>query len=122
MVSKKEILECLNWDLSISVDDLLSLVEGGRSSVGGITRESLFLRSLERVAWHNLVPLWNGVNECCKLYTEKVRRGLRNERSREKFDFVFGLLRGEPVQAPRWGSERCQELQRTFLSDRWNRS
>ena len=53
----------------------------------------MFLRTLERVPWHCLVFLWNGAENCEKLYTPIVRRGLRNERLRKKFDFVFGILR-----------------------------
>lgn len=56
------------------------------------------------------------------LYTPKVRRGLRTDELRQHFDFVFGLLRGEAVQAPEWGSPYCEKLKRTFLSDRWKRS
>lgn len=119
---KKEILENLNWDTSVSPGELLKLVNGNVQSVGGISREAMFLRTLERVPWHCLVFLWNGTENCEKLYTPTVRRGLRNERLRKKFDFVFGILRGEPVQAPEWGSEYCQQLKRTFLSDRWNRA
>ena len=72
------------------------------------------------VPWHNLVVLWGGAENCAKLYTEKVRRGLRNGDFRQKYDFAFGILRGEPVQAPRWGSEYCEKLRHTFVSDRWN--
>ena len=118
---RRQILETLNWDMDVSADELSDLVLGKIDEVGGITREALFLRSLERVAWHNLFLLWNSAEECCKLYTEKVRRGLRNDDARQKFDFVFGLLRGEPVQTPKWGSDYCERIRSAFLSDRWNR-
>ena len=121
-VSKINSLEPLCWDSSVSAEELLPLVEGVVSSVGDFSRESLFLRTLERVPWHNLIVLWNGAENCAELYTEKVRKGLRNEYFRQKYDFAFGILRGKPVQAPRWGSEYCEKLRRTFISDRWNRS
>lgn len=121
MEKRFKILETLNWDMDVSKEELLDLVLGKVSDVGGITRETLFLRSLERVAWHNLFVLWNSAEECCGLYTEKVRRGLRNDESRQKYDFIFGLLRGEPVQTPEWGSEYCERIRNAFLSDRWNR-
>lgn len=121
-LSKISILEPLCWDSSVSAETLLPLVDGTVSSVGGFSREALFLRSLERVPWHNLVVLWGGAENCAKLYTEKVRRGLRNDDFRQKYDFAFGILRGEPVQAPRWGSEYCEKLRLTFVSDRWNRA
>ena len=123
MTSEKrnQILETLNWDMDISKEELQNLILGETAEVGGLTREMLFLRSLERVAWHNLVPLWNGIDECCKLYTENVRRGLRNNEFRQKYDFIFGLLRKKTVHAPEWGSEYCENIRHTFLSDRWNR-
>ena len=117
----RQILQSLNWDTNIPVSEMESLVKGNENEVGGLSREMLFLRCLERVAWHNLVPMWGGAKNCVKLYTEKVRKGLRNDKLRHKYDFVFGLLRGEPVQAARWDSEYCQDIRRTFLSDRWNR-
>ena len=52
---KKEILENLNWDTSVSPGDLLKLVNGNVQSVGGISREAMFLRTLERIPWHCLV-------------------------------------------------------------------
>ena len=100
-----QILETLNWDMDVSKEELQQLILGKIQEAGGLTREMLFLRSLERVAWHNLVQLWNGADECCKLYTETVRRGLRNNEFRKKYDFIFGLLRGKSVQVPEWGSE-----------------
>lgn len=81
---------------------------------------------LEPLCWDSsvsaetLLPLVDGTENCAKLYTEKVRRGLRNGDFRQKYDFAFGILRGEPVQAPRWGSEYCEKLRHTFVSDRWN--
>ena len=117
-----QILETLNWDMDVSKEELQQLILGKIQEAGGLTREMLFLRSLERVAWHNLVQLWNGADECCKLYTETVRRGLRNNEFRKKYDFIFGLLRGKSVQVPEWGSEYCENLRCTFLSDRWNRT
>ncbi|HPW95032.1 MAG TPA: hypothetical protein PLT31_07600 [Fibrobacteraceae bacterium] len=119
---KKEILASLNWDSSVTIDELLNLVEGKSLIEAGISRESFFLRCLERVPWHNLIVLWDGVENSKKLYTNNVRRGLRNGNLRRKFDFVFGILRGESVQAPEWSSEYCQKLKRTFLPDRWNRA
>ena len=120
-LQKKAIVESLNWDSTVSAESLLKLVDGNSQTESGISRESFFLRCLERVPWHNLVPLWNGIENCKKLYTDNVKKGLRNVTLRKKFDFIFGILRGEPVQAPEWDSEYCQKLKRTFLPDRWNR-
>ena len=120
--TRYKILDNLMWDHNISVDELHKLVAGQADEAVGMTREMLFLRSLERVPWHNLVPLWYGTENCIRLYTPKVRRGLRNDELRKKFDFIFGLLRGESVRPPKWGSEYCEKLRRTFLSDRRNRA
>ena len=117
-----EILSSLMWDYNIPINELSNLVDGTVQEAGGITRELFFLRCLERLPWHNLVPLWHGTKNFIDLYTPKVRRGLRNDELRRQFDFIFGTLRGETVQAPEWGSEYCEKLKRTFLSDRWNRA
>ena len=119
---RDEILKSLMWDYSIPITELSKLIHGTIQEAGGMTRELFFLRCLERVPWHNLVPLWHGTKNFIDLYTPKVRRGLRTDELRQHFDFIFGLLRGERVQAPEWGSPYCEKLKRTFLSDRWKRS
>lgn len=117
-----QILQAVNWDTTICESELICLLDGRKDETGGMTREMLFLRCLERVAWHNLVSMWGGTENCTKLYTQRVRKGLRNDKLRHKYDFIFGLLRGESVQAAGWDSEYCQNLKRTFLPDRWNRA
>ncbi|MBQ6029723.1 MAG: hypothetical protein IJL24_09410, partial [Treponema sp.] len=71
MEKRFKILETLNWDMDVSKEELLDLVLGKVSDVGGITRETLFLRSLERVAWHNLFVLWNNFDTVSQLSTRK---------------------------------------------------
>ena len=110
------------WDYNIPVEDLSCLVDGTAREAGSMTREMFFLRCLERLPWHTLVPLWHGTKNFIDLYTPKVRRGLRTNELRQQFDFIFGVLRGEAVEASEWGSPYCEKLKRTFLSDRWKRS
>lgn len=116
--TKLILIESLNWDSDFTNEELY---ENIFSQKNAFMRESFFLKSLERMAWHNLVPFWDGIENCNELYTEKVRRGLRSDEFRQKYDFVFGLLRKQSVQVPEWDSEYCRKLKETFLSDRWNR-
>ena len=94
--------------------ELSKLIGGTVQEAGGMTRELIFLRCLERVPWHNLVPLRHGTKNFIDLYTPKVTKGLRTDELRQYFDFVFGLLRGERVQASEWGSPYCEKLKRRF--------
>nr|WP_180487129.1 hypothetical protein [Treponema socranskii] len=57
---RDEILKSLMWDYSIPITELSKLIDGTIQEAGGMTRELFFLRCLERVPWHNLVPLWHG--------------------------------------------------------------
>ena len=111
---RDEILKSLMWDYTIPITELSKLIDGTVQEAGGMTRELFFLRCLERVPWHNLVPLRHGTKNFIDLYTPKVRRGLRTDELRQHFDFVFGLLRGKRVQAPEWGSPYCEKLKRRF--------
>jgi len=68
----KKILQTINWDTNIPTSELECLINGKKTEVNGISREMLFLQCLERVLWHNLVPMWNGTANFVNLYTEKV--------------------------------------------------
>jgi hypothetical protein len=74
-VSKNSILEPLCWDSSVITEELLPLVDGVVSSVGDFSRESLFLRTLERVPWYNLILLWNGAENCAKFIRKGAEKG-----------------------------------------------
>ena len=74
-VSKNSILEPLCWDSSVITEELLPLVDGVVSSVGDFSRESLFLRTLERVPWYNLILLWNGAENCTKFIRKGAEKG-----------------------------------------------
>jgi len=111
---RDKILKSLMWDYTIPITELSKLIDGTVQEAGGRPRELFFLRCLERVPWHNLVPLRHGTKNFIDLYTLKVTKGLRTDELRQYFDFVFGLLRGERVQAPEWGSPYCEKLKRRF--------
>jgi len=118
---KLSLMSNLNWDYRDTREDMLEVVEGRRESSGAFDRKKLFVRSLERIPWHYVVALW-GVETMKALYTPEIRRRIWPPNRRDYFDFAFGVLRGEPVPAPGWGTERAQKLRYTFLSARWNRA
>ncbi len=112
---KYKLLEKINWDYNYSVEELLKLVEDSGNNSN--ERLCFFIKSLETFTWQELIYLWN-INECNKLYTEKVRKGIFSKTLREKYDGIFKLLRNKTISR----SERsAQELERFKASLLFNR-
>ena len=118
---KLELMRSLNWDYTVSSEDMLSVIEGTLETAAPFDRKFLFVRSLERLPWHYMIGLW-GVEAAKELYTPEIARRLWPKSMREIYDFAFAILRREPVSVAEWGSKRSEELRHTFLSHRWNRT
>jgi hypothetical protein len=116
---KIKLMKNLNWNFYLDKpEDMLAVIEGKLATSGGFDQKSLFVQSLERLAWHNIMQLWN-IEVMKKLYTPELKRRLRPQ-LRGTHDFAFAILRGEAISAPEWSSQYCQQMRHTFLSDRWN--
>ncbi|MDR1785652.1 MAG: hypothetical protein LBR23_04215 [Spirochaetaceae bacterium] len=113
---KLELLRGVNWDTPDTPEAMLDVVEGRAPRSLGFERWRLFQRTLERLNWYDFFQLW-GPEQIKELYTPELLRTVRRE-LRGRFDYAVSVLRGEPVPLAGWGSERCQSLQRTFLSNR----
>ena len=118
---KLNLIRSLNWDYNITPDNMLAVIENKLDKAGPFDKTFLFIRSLERLPWHSVIGLW-GAETANELYTEEAAARLWPKSRRRTFDFAFAVLRKEPVSPARWGSQRCRELQNTFLSHRWYRT
>jgi hypothetical protein len=114
---KLAMMASLNWDYTVSPEDMLAVAEGAKDKVGPFDRDFLFVRFLERVPWHRLIAFW-GVEAVKQLYTPELARRLFPRDLRKKYDFALAVLRREPVSAPEWGSERYQSKRNRFFSHR----
>ena len=118
---KLDLMKSLNWNFyKDTPEDMLAVIEGRLESSGGFNREALLVQSLERLQWHYIMALWD-VEVLKKLYTPQLKRRIRPQ-LRGLHDFAFSVLRGEPLPASGWGSQYCEQMRNTFLSDRWNRA
>ena len=117
---KEELVSKLNWDYEANVEDLCAVIEGKKERVGALSRENLFLRSLETFLWEDLVSLW-GLENCKTLYTERIRRMIFSKPLREEYDAVFTVLRGNPLPISRQNSRSIEELRSALLFNRRNR-
>jgi hypothetical protein len=118
---KLNMLKPLVWDYyRVPLPEMLEVVEGKKEKAGGFDRDRLFVRSLERLSWQDLVRLW-GIEAIKTLYTPHLARRLRSQDFRRKYDFAIGILRRETVSVAGWDSERHRRLRNLFLSDRWHR-
>jgi hypothetical protein len=118
---KLDLMRSLNWDYNVPYEEMLAVIENDVEGERPFDRKTLFTRSLERLGWGAVIGLW-GVERVKKLWTPEIRRRIWPPSRREDYDITFALLRGEPVSHTGWGAERAHALQRTFLSDWWNRT
>jgi hypothetical protein len=118
---KLKLMKKLTWDYNISPQDLLDLIEGRITNAGPFDRKGWFVRCLQDLPWHVLVPLWGGIEEIKPLLTTETIRRVYPSSRRETFERIRKILSGEPVPPARWGAEFGKELQNSFLSNRWYR-
>lgn len=84
----------INWDYNFTEPELLALIK--KSGDTSNMRLCFFIKSLETFTWQELVFLW-GMEECDRLYTDKVRRGIFHKSIREAYDGLFWLLRNKTM-------------------------
>jgi hypothetical protein len=114
---KLRLLRSLNWDYLDTPEDMLAVVEGRLPSSGAFDRGGLFVRSMERLAWHYFVGLW-GLEAVKELYTPELAGRIWPKERRRLYDFAIGTLRGEPVSASGWGAECYKSERHRFFSNR----
>jgi hypothetical protein len=114
---KLRLTASLNWDYSDKPEDMLAVVEGRLQSSGALTRDRLFVRSMERLTWYSFVGLW-GPEAITELYTPELAGRIWPKERRRHYDFAIGILRGEPVSPPGWGTEYYKSERYRFFSDR----
>ena len=118
---KIELMRSLNWDTSDNFEAMLAVAEGRSIRSDAFTRDSLFVRSLERLPWHYVTALW-GTDAIKELYTPENASRIWPKERRKHFDFAFAVLRGEPLPVTRWGAEYFISKRHRFFLDRGNGS
>jgi len=98
---------------------MLAVIEGILESSGALTRDKLFVRSLERLPWHYVVALL-GVETIKEMYTPEIAMRIWPKERRHHFDFALAVLRREPLPPSRWGHEYFKSQRHRFFSDRGN--
>ena len=91
---KLELTYYINWDTTYSPTEILDIIDNKEDYSN--TRLNFFVKSLETLSWNNLITLW-GMEECNRLYTDKVRRMIFSDFLREQYDGVFYLLRNKTL-------------------------
>ena len=116
---KLELMSSLNWDYLDKHEDMLAVIEGKSESSGALTRDKLFVRSLERLPWHYVTALW-GIDVIKELYTADIAKRIWPKERRYHFDYALAILRREPLPPSRWGTEYFKSQRYRFFSDRGN--
>ena len=118
-VDKLNLISLINWDYNYTEDELLALIED-KTNLSNM-RICFFIKSLETFTWQEMVYLW-GLDECDKLYTDKVRKGIFSKTIREEYDGLFYLLRNKTLSHARRSSEEFEKFRASLLFNRRNRS
>jgi hypothetical protein len=113
---KLRLMDSLNWDYADKPEDMLAVVEGRLHSSGALTRDKLFVRSMERLTWYSFIGLW-GLETVKELYTPEIAGRIWPKERRRHYDFAIGILRGETVPAPGWGTEYYKSERYRFFSE-----
>lgn len=109
---KLELTYYINWDTTYSPTEILDIIDNKEDYSN--TRLNFFVKSLETLSWNNLITLW-GMEECNRLYTDKVRRMIFSDFLREQYDGVFYLLRNKTLSFTGRSSEEIEKLRTTLL-------
>ncbi|MCZ8238919.1 MAG: hypothetical protein O9346_15305 [Leptospiraceae bacterium] len=116
---KLKLMKSLCWDYTTPPEKLLDLTEGKIEEAGAFDRTGWFVRCLQSLPWHILVPLWGGIERVKLLLTPETIRRVWPPARRETFERIRKILSGEPVPNAGWGSEFHKKIQSTILSYRW---
>lgn len=115
---RKKLLSMICWDYAVDVETLLYAIDN--DTLPHNEKERLFVKSLEKLPWHNVVGLW-GFETAKHLLNDSVIQKLWPKERRQRFAILNRILRNEPVSAPEWSTELRQKLKSTVLSYRWYR-
>ena len=113
---KLSLAASLNWDCLDTPEDMLAVVEGRLERSGAFTRDTLFVRSMERLTWYSFIGLW-GLDAVKKLYTPELAGRIWPKGRKPLYDFAIGILRGDPVSPPKWGTEYYESERHRFFSN-----
>jgi hypothetical protein len=116
---KLNLISHINWDYDFTEEELLALIEDKTNSSN--MRICFFIKSLETFTWQEMVYLW-GLEECDKLYTDKVRKGIFSKTIREEYDGLFYLLRNKTLSPAKRSPEELEKFRASLLFNRRNRA
>ena len=116
--NKLRSLKRINWDYTLSPEDLFAVINGKKAKAGHWNREDLLLRMLERLSWYELLDFFT-IEELALKLRPKLLARLHNKEKREKYERLGKILRKEPVSFTKWGAEYREKSRDTLFSNRW---
>ena len=74
-------LKRINWDYTISVEDMFAVINGEKSHAGHWNQDDLLIRMLERLSWYDLLDFFTPDILALKLNPNLLSR-VRNKEKR----------------------------------------
>lgn len=92
--SDDALLKCLrsiNWDTSLSSEELLRLLKGDTDNLNGFTKKNLYTKILNYYPWHKIRHMVD-VDKLSEVLADDVIQGLFPRDLRDKYRYVKSLL------------------------------
>ena len=115
---KYRCLKRINWDYTISIEDMFAVINGEKSHAGHWNQNDLLIRMLERLSWYDLLDFFAPDMLAQKLNPDLLSR-IRNKEKRTKYERLGKILRGETVSFTKWGARYSAESRDSLFSNRW---
>lgn len=115
------IVRAVVWDYRYDADDVVAVLRGRRERIGHLDKPALFVRMLQTLPWQRIVAALS-IGEVRRLLTPETIARLWPPSTRERYERIRLLLRGDAVPPAEWSAEHAGRLRNTVLSDRWYRT
>lgn len=84
-------LRSINWDTTVSSEELLQLLKGDADNIKGFTKNNLYTKILNYYPWHRVRHMVEA-EKLGEVLTDEVIQGLFPRDLREKYRYVKSLL------------------------------
>lgn len=84
-------LKSINWDTTVSSEELLRLLKGDAVNINGFTKQNLYTKILNYYSWHKVRHMVE-TEKLSEVLADDVIQGLFPRDLREKYRYVKSLL------------------------------
>lgn len=106
------------WDYNVDTEKLYAFLTGEQDWFHHFSRETLYIRILERLSWYEILDCLP-LTVIKKMLRPKILSMLRSHSMRRKYDYAAGILHKQSLPPSRWDHRNNRSNEYPILSDRW---